>query len=324
MRASALTALLVTLAAAQPAAAKDPLFNIPIACALGDSCYIQNYMDTDPSPAASDFTCAALTYDGHKGTDFALPTLADMHSGVDVIASAPGTVVALRDGMPDTGLTPETAASIENRECGNGVVISHGGGWQTQYCHMKQGSIIVEKGRRVATGTVLGEVGMSGRAQFPHVHLSIRKNGKPVDPFDPDGEITCGIPSTETLWQQPPAYQPGGLLSAGFTDAVPSFDAVKSGTAAQPALPSNAPAIVLWGYAFGTRAGDVLKFDISGPDGWAFATDVTLTKNQALVCRAVGKKRTLPRWPAGTFTGTVTHMRGDTSLGTQTATFDLR
>ena len=72
---------------------------------------------------------------------------------------------------------------------------------------------------------------------------------------------------------------------------------------------------MLWGYAFGTRAGDVLKFDISGPDGWAFATDVTLTKNQALVFRAVGKKRTLPRWPAGTFTGTVTHMRGDTSLG---------
>lgn len=59
---------------AVPVMAQDFSLGQPIDCALGDSCYIQNYVDHDPSPAASDFSCGVLTYDGYKGTDFALPT----------------------------------------------------------------------------------------------------------------------------------------------------------------------------------------------------------------------------------------------------------
>ncbi len=70
-------------------------------------------MDHDPGPDAADFTCNGLSYDTHTGTDFALPSLAAMQAGVAVLAAAPGTVAALRDGMPDTGLTPDTAAQID-------------------------------------------------------------------------------------------------------------------------------------------------------------------------------------------------------------------
>ena len=52
----------------------------------------------------------------------------------------------------------------------------------------------------VEAGTVLGQIGLSGRTQFPHVHLSVRKDGKVVDPFDPDGSVTCGEPDEDTLF----------------------------------------------------------------------------------------------------------------------------
>ena len=86
-------------------------------------------------------------------------------------------------------------------------VIRHGDGWETQYCHMRRGSITVLPGDRVAMGQVLGQVGMSGESEFPHLELSLRENGAVVDPFDPDGAITCGV-SDETLWTVPPGSKP--------------------------------------------------------------------------------------------------------------------
>lgn len=53
---------------------------------------------------------------------------------------------------------------------------------------MKNGYLKVRKGQKVRDGTVLGEIGLSGRTKFPHIHFSVRKNGKVIDPFDPDGK----------------------------------------------------------------------------------------------------------------------------------------
>ena len=94
------TALFICALAASPVAGA-PLLQQPIDCELGETCYIQNYVDADPSSDYADFACGKLSYDGHKGTDFALPTLADMQRGVDVLAAAPGRVLGTRDGMKD-------------------------------------------------------------------------------------------------------------------------------------------------------------------------------------------------------------------------------
>ena len=64
-----------------------------------------------------------------------------------------------------------------DRNCGNGVVIRHADGWETQYCHLRRGSVQVAEGDRVEAGEPLGLVGMSGEANFPHVHLSVRRDG---------------------------------------------------------------------------------------------------------------------------------------------------
>lgn len=302
-----LTALLLSLAA--PVAAGDLTLSLPIDCTLGETCHIQQYVDDDPGPGAQDYRCGPLSYEGHKGTDFALPDLATMRAGVAVLAAAPGVVMALRDGMPDQLMTAETAAQIAGRECGNGVLIAHGNGWETQYCHMKSGSIRVQKGQQVARGDVLGAVGLSGRTQFPHVHLSVRHAGEVVDPFAPEG-VRCDEAPGPGLWQQPPAYEPGGLISAGFATSMPSYAAVKDGSAAADTITAGAPALVLYGYAFGGRQGDVIEITVNGPQGPLIAHSEGLKKTQAQLYRAAGKRQPPGGWPKGDYIGIVRLLRG--------------
>ena len=74
---------------------------LPVDCDLDTQCYIKQFMDHDPSSGASDMRCGPLTYDGHTGTDFAIRDPLANPNGVNVIASAAGTIKALRDGIPD-------------------------------------------------------------------------------------------------------------------------------------------------------------------------------------------------------------------------------
>jgi hypothetical protein len=128
---------------------------LPVNCDLDTQCYIQQFMDHDPSSGASDMRCGPLTYDGHTGTDFAIRDPLANPNGVNVIASAAGTIKALRDGVPDIVYTPARASELDGKECGNGVVIAHDQGWETQYCHLKQGSISVKVGDTVQVSDFL-------------------------------------------------------------------------------------------------------------------------------------------------------------------------
>ncbi len=315
MRRGALASLYMILVAS-PLAARDILLTPPIACDLQTDCYIQQYVDHDSSDAAMDFRCGPLTYNTHSGTDFALRSIAQMDRGVDVKPAAPGIVRGTRDGMSDQIYTPELAADIDGQDCGNGVAIDHGGGWSTQYCHLKQGSITVRSGDRVRLTTVLGQVGLSGRTQFPHVHMTLRKDGKVVDPFDPDGQITCGTPSTETLWQEPPPYRPGGILTVGFADAVPDFGNVIAGTASADILSPDAPALVVFAHIFGGQEADIIALRIDGPKGIVMDETVILEKDQAQLFRAVGKRHRVD-WDSGSYTGTARLIRNEQVISTK-------
>lgn len=281
----------------------------------GAPCIIQHYVDTDPGPGSVDHSCGALTYDGHKGTDFRVPTLTEMNAGTDVLAAAAGRVTAIRDGMQDIYVTDPNAPDVSGKECGNGLVIDHGNGWETQYCHLKRGSIIVSQGQSVAAGEPLGHIGLSGETSFPHVHLSLRKDGAVVDPFDPQKRTVCQTPKPD-LWDDAatPVYRAGGILDAGFHDAVPKFADLKRGAIQTPTLAQTAPALVLWVYLFGSKPGDRVMFDIQGPDGWRFESETLLDRQQAELFRASGKRRPDTGWPVGDYHGTLRVIRNGTEL----------
>lgn len=241
--------------------------------------------------------------------------------GIDVIAAAAGKVAGIRDGIPDVRYGPDNADSVKGRECGNGVVLRHDDGWETQYCHLHEGSATVERGQQVMAGDILGEVGMSGRAQFPHVHLSVRRDGEVIDPFDPDGTITCGQSDEDTLWAERPPVREGGIVSLGAAAEIPEFEAIRAGTV--PAPDAQSDALVIYTFLFGTQKSDVLNLSLTGPEGEVIERDLLLKNRKAQLFRAIGKKRSRAPWPSGTYTGTAELRRAGDLVEQQQFTLTL-
>lgn len=295
--------------------------DFPIACTLDETCFIQQFTDHDASAEARDFTCGSLTYDGHKGTDFALNTLAQQTAGVNVLAAATGTVLGLRNDMEDILQIGPDAPDVSDRECGNGVVLQHEDGYETQYCHMAKGSITVATGQTVQAGDVLGTVGLSGQTQFPHLHVSVRKDGAVLDPFDTDGAEVCDD-THPSLWTDQIAAPAGGIINVGISEGIPEFDAIKDGTA-DTGVMRQGTGFVAWAHLFGTRTGDLLTIQMIGPAGEVFTHDETLERTQARAFRAFGKRTPAAGWPSGTYTLTVTQTRDADTLDTITQSFEI-
>ncbi len=309
-------ALAALVAAAFPAAAAPP-FDFPVACTLGADCFIQQYPDRDPGPGARDFACGPLSYDGHDGTDIALPTIAAMRAGVAVLAPGSGIVRAVRDGMADVAQGTPGAPDVAGRDCGNGIVIDHAGGWQSQLCHLAEGSVVVRPGDPVAAGQPVGRVGLSGRTEFPHLHITFRRDGVVVDPFRPDTAEGCATAPGPTLWSDAPAYRPGGILDAGIAADPPADAAEMEGLPAAGALPRDAPALILWAHLFGTRAGDALRLRLIGPAGVVADQTAPFDRTQARAMRYAGRRAPPGGWPAGAYAGVVTLMRDGRALETR-------
>jgi hypothetical protein len=310
--------LLVTSVAARA----EPSLGLPLACTPAETCWIVNYVDHDPGAGVRDYRCGALGYDGHDGTDFAVR---DAAARVAVVAAAPGTVRGARDGMPDTGLRAGKAA-IAGRECGNGVVIAHEEGWETQYCHMRQGSVAVKQGDPVARGQTLGLVGLSGNTEFPHLHLTVRRGRQAIDPFLGDEAYGACRTGARSLWAPDAraalAYRPVAIYNAGFSGAAPDADAIRRGEHAPPS--AAAEALVLWADIFGVDQGDRIRLRITGPDGKVLLDHArTIDKRFIRRFEFAGKRKPGEAWPTGTYTGEVAVLRGAEPEVRRIETFDL-
>ncbi len=277
---------------------------LPIDCTPGRDCLVQNYTDHDPTPGRRDFACGPLTYDHHQGTDFRIPDMAAQRRGVKVLAAAAGTVLRTRDGVDDISFRDRPAPVPSNRACGNGLIIQHPGGWQTQYCHMARGSVRVHEGDKVAVGTVLGLVGLSGQTEFPHLHLSVREGKQDVDPFAygaAPGQCNAG----RSLWrpelQAMLRYRPRSVLNAGFTDMQLTMPQLEQGNLRAPGPGSDA--VVAYVRAIGLRTGDVQQLVVRGPKGETVAqqTSPALDRDKAQQLVFAGA-RAHGRWRPGRYT----------------------
>lgn len=95
------------------------------------------------------------------------------HSGLDIAAPRGSTIRS-----PLSGRVAALGNYFFN---GNTVLIDHGQGMISMYCHMDE--ILVTEGQVIKAGEILGKVGSTGRATGPHLHLSINLNNTRVEPL---------------------------------------------------------------------------------------------------------------------------------------------
>lgn len=120
-------------------------FKKPVDAPLSSAFGLQRFFNNEPRAP-------------HSGLDFAAK------EGTPVKAPAPGTVILTGDFFFN----------------GNTVLIDHGYGVITMYCHLSR--IDTRQGDKLQTGDLIGLVGKTGRATGAHLHWSLNLNNTRVDP----------------------------------------------------------------------------------------------------------------------------------------------
>ncbi|ROL63461.1 peptidase M23 [Pseudomonas protegens] len=92
--------------------------------------------------------------------DIAMPV------GTPIIAARGGVVVKTENAQNGRG----------NNPAGNFVRVLHDDGTMGVYLHLKQGSVSVREGQRVALGSPLGLSGNTGNSSGPHLHFVVQRN----------------------------------------------------------------------------------------------------------------------------------------------------
>ena len=94
------------------------------------------------------------------------------HTGLDIATSAGTPIAAAASGT--------VTFSGYKGSYGNMLVISHGNGVQTYYCHCSK--LYVSAGTQVSQGQKIAAVGSTGNSTGPHLHLEVRINGVAYNP----------------------------------------------------------------------------------------------------------------------------------------------
>jgi Peptidase family M23 len=166
--------------------------------------------------------------------------------GADVLSVAPGTVVSVRDGMPEeTPNQPPLNVMQPADNAGNNVVVQVGPAVWATYAHLQPGSIRVAAGDQVTAGQALGLLGNSGNSTAPHLHFQLSDGPDLVTsnslPFVFDRYTLAGAvdpQAANTALAPPPPGEDGATIQG--TGAIPVEGAPQAQAGTYPLWPGVA------------------------------------------------------------------------------------
>jgi hypothetical protein len=149
-------------------------------------------------------------------------------SGIDIGANTGDPIHAVRDG--------KVIFAGGNPCCSYGyfIIIEHDGGWSSLYGHLSK--FDVQFGDEVKQGELIGRVGMTGKADGPHVHFELRSFGGVVDPLS-------------YLWPRRSAPPPPPFVASENPPAAPAAPA--AGEPDPTAVPEPSGPALAASYAIG-------------------------------------------------------------------------
>lgn len=142
---------------------------------------VSAYIASAPSaqkPAPQVLTGTNWPLHGMVTTEFGVPEwpFQPIHTGMDISSAHPPGVMPIkpfREGI--------VAQVIHSRTgLGNHVIVDHGGGLTSYYCHLS--SIAVQVGQTVSPSDTVGYEGRTGAVTGTHLHFEIRQNNIPQNP----------------------------------------------------------------------------------------------------------------------------------------------
>lgn len=310
--------LSVATASGQASDADGPLrFGMPIECVVGRNCLIQSFVDTDPGPAAADYRCGSLSADRAQGTKIRLPSVQEMQAGVNVLAAAQGEVIRVRDGLPDVDYRLVGREAVGKSSLGNVVLLRHRDGYITAYGQLKNNSITVKIGEQVNAGQTLGQVGLSGISEYPHLHFEVRKDRKVIDPFTGrERGAGCEDPAADAAIFTQAAlkqltYHSTAVLRIGFAETTLNDAAVEYGMLMLDGSSIQKMSdLMLHVSVSGSQAGDIARLEIFDPAGRQMTSSTeTLETGAAVRLLIAGSENTAESLDSGRYSGVFTLTR---------------
>ena len=150
-----------------------------------------NPIDLDSAPAAISIAAISPEPTGQRGSerDFVLPAVGRLTSPYgmrkDPFSSQPrfhnGIDIAVPVGTPVAGVADGEVIFV-GRQGGYGKVvqIDHGEGQVSVYGHLDAATVVA--GQSITAGQTIARSGSTGRSTGPHLHIEIRRDGRPIDP----------------------------------------------------------------------------------------------------------------------------------------------
>lgn len=229
---------------------------------------ITNFVDHDASSGLKDYNCNTVTYDGHKGTDYAtwpFPWEMMDNDDVEVIAAAKGVIIEKRDGNFDQSCD-------WNNKPWNAVYVEHEDGSIAWYGHLKKNSLTTKAvGDTLYPGDFVGYIGSSGISTGPHLHFELFDPiGDNLDPY----EGSCNPTTPASLWDSQTPYKTPYLIHFQTGDDSPKYGNFCYGQEASNRATQFQPGDMIYYsmYAQDYLTSLVTTFRVLDPNGGIFDT----------------------------------------------------